>query len=708
MRFLLNILFILLLCYPLQASKIDSLKSVLKKTKGKDKIEVIFSLASTYEPISPVERGQFAELGYKLALESLNDSLIAVGLKNMALSKYYLQDFDSTTYYFQAALEQYRANKDTFGISVCIGNLGMLYQNNMQFANAIDYYLESKELKEKRKDTVSLTILYSNLVSLYFEMEDTDQALEYNKLVEHLNNTYPKMPKDFSPGVALNYGAIYLRMSQKHISKSFKDIEQVYLKKDNYTLNDSARFYLHLSKENYEKALKYYSSVKDSINLALVYQGIGNYLMIEKNFEDSFEAYFKALDIYTKYNSIREVARVLTNIAYIYSKISNFKKSLEYYQKADSIATIYSIWDVAHNANEALYKYYYLIGDKSKAIEPLMKLNEIEDSLDIQNIKYRLNKLKAQESISRKDYQIQLLEKDKKLLGRERLILFILISIVIVLAILLYARFRYKAKTNKQLESKNKDLQLLNTALEESKIELTDTNNAKDKMFSIIAHDLRNPVGSLRLMSGMLVEEYHSFSEEERIDFLNSLKDSTDKVYNLMENLLTWSRSQRGKIECHPVQTNLFRLVENVKDSLKNNADSKNITVYNLVKTELEMIIDPNLTATIVRNLLSNSIKFSEDNTDITIESKTSHNECTEIIIRDQGIGMSKDQINKLFALDSNNTTKGTKGEEGTGLGLLLCKEFAELQGGNIRVESKQGVGSTFYLCLNNIETPLP
>jgi signal transduction histidine kinase len=355
-----------------------------------------------------------------------------------------------------------------------------------------------------------------------------------------------------------------------------------------------------------------------------------------------------------------------------------------------------------------MYKYYYLIGDKSKAIEPLKKLIEIEDSLDIQNIKYRLNKMKAQESISRKDYQIQLLEKDKELLGRERLILFILVSIVIVLSILLYARFRYKAKTNKQLESKNKDLQLLNTALEESKIELTDTNNAKDKMFSIIAHDLRNPVGSLKLMSGMLVEEYHSFSEEERIDFLNSLKDSTDKVYNLMENLLTWSRSQRGKIECHPMQTNMFRLVENVKDSLKNNADSKNITVYNLVKTELEMIIDPNLTATIIRNLLSNSIKFSEDNTDITIESKTSHNECTEIILRDQGIGMSDSQMQQLFALDSNNTTRGTKGEEGTGLGLLLCKEFAELQGGNIRVESKQGVGSTFYLCLNNIETPLP
>ncbi len=701
-----HILLLLLLSVGyLNASNIDSLQNELTQAEGIQKVEILYSLAATYERIKPEDRSKYANLGYHLAVEYGNDSLIAVGLKNIAVSKYYLNDFDSTTYYFQVALEKYKQNNDTFGISVCLGNLGMLYQNNLQYQMAINYILETKELKENIKDSIGMITVYLNLVSLYYEMDDTYQALKYNKLVQHLTQVVETLPTKYFPSISLNFGAIYLRLAQNQISPYFQNIENILNHKETYLLNDSAKYFIKLAEENYRESLEYFESNNDSVNIALILKGIGNLYMTQKKFLDAMATYNKSIKYFHNANMPLEVARVYINLAHTYLRTNQYKEAITHYEIADSMANRYNFFDVSQKANEALYKYYYMLGDKSKAIEPLLKLQAISDSINIQDIKHRLNQFKAQETIKQKDYQIQLLEKDKEVLAKERIILFISVSIVILLVVLLYARFRYKTKTNKLLEKKNLTLQQLNLELEQSKENLTETNIAKDKMFSLIAHDLRNPIGSFKMMVNMLSEDYDQISEEERKEFVDTLKTSSINVYSLMENLLTWSRSQRGKIECNPEVTNLFRLAENTKNNLTIQANSKNIYIYNLIKPEYSAFIDPNLTSTIIRNLISNSIKFSNEHTNITIEYKTDENNFAIISIRDEGVGMTQEQINKLFDLDSSNSTKGTKNEEGTGLGLLLCKEFAELQNGFIRVESQINVGTVFFVHLPKIAT---
>lgn len=533
------ILFIVLGISSANAGKLDSLRNELNNATGLKKIEVLYALSATYEHLDPIERNQFAERGYELALKSQNDSLIAVGLKNIAIGKYYLQDFESTTYYFQAALEQYRENKDTFGISVCLGNLGMLYKRNIQYDIAIDYMLEARELKRIKKDSIGLTSITYNLVSLYYELNDTYKALEYNKLVENLNKTVSNIPKDYSPDLWLNYGAIYLRLAQNQISSLFHEGESVLLQDFKYNLNDSSIYYIQRSEENYKKALKHFRKINDEMKIATILKGIGNLNMTKRDFENAFKAQYEALDLFKKANNIREMGRMYINIAFTYAFADDYENSLKYYTIADSLAEEFQLIDVSERANTALYNFYLIREDKAKAFDYLKKLYVLKDSANSLNISHRLNKLRAQETIKNKNYKIQILEKDKELFARERIILVISVSITMLLAILWYARFRYKSKTNNLLEKKNTQLEQLNLKLQESQQQLTEINIAKDKMFAIIAHDLRNPIGSFRQSAELLYSEFDSLSDEDKKDFSEGLKDSSQKVYNLMENLLT-------------------------------------------------------------------------------------------------------------------------------------------------------------------------
>ncbi len=237
--------------------------------------------------------------------------------------------------------------------------------------------------------------------------------------------------------------------------------------------------------------------------------------------------------------------------------------------------------------------------------------------------------------------------------------------------------------------------------LRHSENKLKELNATKDRFFSIIAHDLKNPIGSYREIISMLYDKYSSFSDEERLEFLGAVKESSKQMYELLDNLLEWSRSQRGLIQFNPVETNLYMLAENCESFLQLSALKKNIELLNKIPTDTISIVDPNLINIILRNLVSNAIKFSKEGGKIIVGLNEAYNDkglC--VYIKDSGLGMSPVNINKLFQIDKNVSTRGTAGEKGTGLGLILCKEFVEKHGGKIWVESEEGVGSTFSFTL--------
>ena len=232
--------------------------------------------------------------------------------------------------------------------------------------------------------------------------------------------------------------------------------------------------------------------------------------------------------------------------------------------------------------------------------------------------------------------------------------------------------------------------------------ELKDLNNTKDKFFSIIAHDLRNPFNAIMSFAEMLYEEYDSFTDEERKDFIHNIKEASDSTYKLLQNLLEWSRAQTGKISFNPEEFQLQTIIEETISLVKSQSDKKSIKINMSIKDSTIVYADKNMVRTILRNLITNAIKFTHKGGEIKIYDLSSK-DFVKIHIKDSGIGIEEENISKLFKLDQKYRMNGTENEMGTGLGLIICKELVEINGGSIWVESEKEKGSSFIFTLPKI-----
>ncbi len=236
--------------------------------------------------------------------------------------------------------------------------------------------------------------------------------------------------------------------------------------------------------------------------------------------------------------------------------------------------------------------------------------------------------------------------------------------------------------------------------LQKNAADLKALNTSKDKFFSIIAHDLRSPFTSFLGFTEILDEELNSLSEKEMQVIISSLRTSAANLFQLLENLLQWSLLQREVIKFEPESELLMPLVENCIDVITITATQKEIEIRNEISPDMKITADTHMLQTIIRNLVSNAIKFTARGGYVQITADSSEKHFYTIAVKDTGIGISKERQQEIFRLDANNKTKGTEGELSTGLGLILCKEFVEKHKGKIWVESTEGKGSTFYFTI--------
>lgn len=229
--------------------------------------------------------------------------------------------------------------------------------------------------------------------------------------------------------------------------------------------------------------------------------------------------------------------------------------------------------------------------------------------------------------------------------------------------------------------------------------ETQENKSATDKFISIIAHDLKNPLSSIQGFTDLLMKDYSSYDPEEVLTFVKMIHGASRQAQNLLNNLLDWSRSQTDRIRFDPASIDIYELVSSVCKLYKLNAHEKNLHLQNRVKQATMVYGDQNMVSTIVRNLISNAIKFTRPKGKITINTKSSNNE-VQILVADNGIGIPEELIEKLFRIDEQVTRTGTANEDGTGLGLILSMEFARKNNGILSVSSKPGKGSTFSLAL--------
>jgi PAS domain S-box-containing protein len=244
-------------------------------------------------------------------------------------------------------------------------------------------------------------------------------------------------------------------------------------------------------------------------------------------------------------------------------------------------------------------------------------------------------------------------------------------------------------------DERNKEIIALNEKLQDSEKKLTELNASKDKFFSIIAHDLKSPFQGFLGLSNILSNEIDALSKDEIKNLANDMHSSANHLFKLLENLLHWSRIQRGVIEYNPEMFQIKSITQLNINLMLENANQKRITLSNLVEDDLYVYGDPNIVNTILRNLISNAIKFTNYGGNIKVETLV-EGDFARVSITDDGIGMSKSVAKKIFRLDTHHSTPGTANESGTGLGLILCKELAEKNKGDIWVKSQIDVGTTF------------
>ncbi len=250
-----------------------------------------------------------------------------------------------------------------------------------------------------------------------------------------------------------------------------------------------------------------------------------------------------------------------------------------------------------------------------------------------------------------------------------------------------------------ELTKKNVEIERQKNDIEKQRIELEALNSTKDKFFAIIAHDLKNPFSTVLGISELLAREFESFDPESLKNFISQIYKYSNNTYNLLENLLQWSMLQTGRMPMRPAIINVVDVIQENVDLLTGNAKQKNIRIKTKKCTSCYAYVDINQITTVLRNLLSNAIKFTANDGEININIESNNGYWT-ISVKDNGIGINENDIKRLFLLDSNPTTIGTSQEKGTGLGLILCKEFVERNNGKIWVESKVGVGTTFFFTL--------
>ncbi|HUX54960.1 MAG TPA: ATP-binding protein [Williamwhitmania sp.] len=255
-----------------------------------------------------------------------------------------------------------------------------------------------------------------------------------------------------------------------------------------------------------------------------------------------------------------------------------------------------------------------------------------------------------------------------------------------------------------ELITKNEQIQHQRDELEMQRKELEVLNATKDKFFAIIAHDLRNPFSTVLSLSELLAREFENFDPERLKEFIGQIYKYSNNTFNLLENLLQWSMVQTGRMPLHPKVVNICDIVNENIELLRGNAANKGIELNGPKCGEWFAYVDINMITTVVRNLVSNAIKFTSAGGEVSI-SIVQDSEYVLVTVSDTGVGISPEDMKNLFKLDSNPTTMGTGQEKGTGLGLILCKEFVERNGGKIWVESLLNQGTTFFFTAPKLDS---
>jgi two-component system sensor histidine kinase/response regulator len=413
------------------------------------------------------------------------------------------------------------------------------------------------------------------------------------------------------------------------------------------------------------------------------------------------QSYEQAYNLVTPLHILPLEVRSLIGLAKANTLNKEYEAANLQYRKAIVLAKKAGMKIELEEAYEGLSEVYKGLKDPgtSKAFRSLSA--ELKDSLFNDSILKRTSDLQLLYETEKKQAQIELMAKEEKLqkldLNQTKQVknFFIALSVLLVLLIFVFVYFiRQNSSINKQLKKGMAELELKNIEIEKQSEQLQQLNQVKDRFFSIISHDLRNNLTTMKLYFDLVANA--NFKGESQQSLGKQVAGSVQNTIDLLENLLVWASGQIKGVLVEPKKVNIHKLAEENCQMLRSMAIQKNIQLQNDTDEDACIMADPNMVNLILRNLLSNALKFTPEGGNVSILSQE-EDEFHQIIVIDNGVGIEAEKIPHLFTAHLNVSTQGTGNEKGTGLGLMLCKEFVEKNGGSIWVESEAGKGSSFY-----------
>ena len=443
---------------------------------------------------------------------------------------------------------------------------------------------------------------------------------------------------------------------------------------------------------NFKKALDLRIEINQISGQAVCYKYIGDIHLDLGNTKEAIENYNLSLNVVEQDMDKDLVAHTLSNLARTYLLIGDYALSKKTAKKSMGIANEIGAKLTIRDNFKILSEIDLKTGNFESASKNLESIISYNDTLFNQQLSEKMFDLEYRFEKQRKQAEIDLLNKDKQIQKLELQRARTYNAALLIILGLITSIFVYVLVSLKQRREQNIKLQ-------KQKEELDQINKTKDKMFLIIGHDLRGPIGNLKSLIEILLEDEDIIKDKSLVETFNIFMKSVHSVSDLLENLLLWAKSQRNEVVFSPENISLSTVVNRSLQLFRTIAEHKEIRLSIVMENNYDVFADKNMIMTVFRNIISNAIKFTPRGGAIDIK-VTKEDENYKISIKDSGVGFDQETGNKIFDTRNFYTTTGTNNEAGSGLGLLLCKEFIELNRGKIWAESVPDEGATFYFTL--------
>ncbi len=622
---------------------LNSLLKNISQESDSSKIDILNDYTWNQRNANPGLALRSGEAALKIA-ESINNKSFQAKSHNLIGVVYRnLGDFDKALSSYTKALKLAEEINDSVQIAYSNNNIGGIYRLQGSNILALDYILKALKVFEKLNDKSGMSFCTINIGLIYRRQGNYSKALEY------LNST--------------------LKLREEINDKPGKALALNLIAETNFEMGNMSD-----ALKNYIEVEKQYTAVGDKKGLAAAWGGMSGVYYQENNFEKALEFRKRALEMSYKINYLQGQVIGHSNLGLIYAKLGKFNQADTSFSKALKIIENKNEVYVKMECYRDFAKYNEIKKDFQKAFFYNNLYHNLKDSVNREENIARASEIETIYHKEKSERENFLLLKELELKEKQRNYLIVIALLILVVTLVTYNRYRSKKVDSEQLSQ---------------------INVMKDTLLRIIAHDLKTPFNVIFGYTEVLRDDFDSISKEDKLTYLESIRKASRLSIQLLENLTMWSKSHAGKLEFKPEKINLNEIVRENIYILEATAENKKIKVVSNIPENIIVFADENMLNTVLRNLISNGIKFTNEDGQVSINCKANKN-FIEIIIEDNGIGMDDMTKQTLFNTDELVSVEGTAGERGTGFGLVLCKEFVSRNGGSIWAESQLNEGSRF------------